>query len=158
MQILDRFAAVLAAASERLRMISPDEIASRPQPGAWSKKEELGHLVDSAINNYARIIRVQKESAPALPGYQQDAWVERQGYNERDWRELIALWSAMNAHMLAATARIPPAAMARTCTIGGSQPMTLEFVIEDYVDHMVHHLQHIGLALGEFRRPESAYA
>jgi hypothetical protein len=158
MQMLDRFAAVLAAASERLRMISPDEIASRPQPGAWSKKEELGHLVDSAINNYARIIRVQKESAPALPGYQQDAWVERQGYNERDWRELIALWSAMNAHMLAAAARIPPAAMARTCTIAGSQPMTLEFVIEDYVDHMVHHLQHIGLALGEFRRPESAYA
>jgi hypothetical protein len=37
-------------------------------------------------------------------------------------------------------------------------PMTLEFVIEDYVDHMVHHLQHIGLALSEFRRPESAYA
>lgn len=154
----DRFAAVLTAASERLRLLSPAEAASRPQPGAWSKKEELGHLVDSAINNYARIIRVQRENAPALPGYQQDAWVERQGYQDRDWRKLIALWSALNEHMLAAAARIPSAALARTCTIAGSQPMTLEFVIEDYVDHMVHHLQHIGVELSEFRRPESAYA
>jgi DinB family protein len=156
--MLDRFAAVLTAATGRLRLLSPAEAASRPQPGGWSKKEELGHLVDSAINNYARIIRVQMENAPALPGYQQDAWVERQGYDDRDWRELIALWSALNEHMLAAAARIPSAALARTCTIAGSQPMTLEFVIEDYVDHMVHHLQHIGVALGEFRRPQSAYA
>lgn len=158
MQPLDRFGDVLAAATERLRMISAAGAASRPNPGAWSKKEELGHLVDSAINNHARIIRVQMETAPALPGYQQDAWVERQGYDDRDWLELIALWSALNEHMLAAAARIPSAALARTCTIAGSQPMTLEFVIEDYVDHMVHHLQHIGLALAEFRRPESAYA
>ena len=158
MAMLDRFTTVLAAATEQLRLLSPAEAASRPQPGAWSKKEELGHLVDSAINNYARIIRVQMENAPALPGYQQDAWVERQGYEDRGWRELIALWSALNEHMLAAAARIPSAALARACTIAGSQPVTLEFVIEDYVDHMVHHLQHIGVALSQFRRPQSAYA
>jgi hypothetical protein len=158
MQILDRFITVLDAATGQLRRLSPAEAASRPRPGAWSKKEELGHLVDSAINNYARIIRVQKEDAPALPGYQQDAWVERQGYDDYDWRDLIALWRALNVHMLAAAVRIPSSAMARTCTIAGSQPMTLEFVIEDYVDHMIHHLEHIGLALSEFRRPESAYA
>ena len=158
MQILDRFTTVLDAASGQLRRLSPAEAASRPQPGAWSKKEELGHLVDSAINNYARIIRVQKEDAPALPGYQQDAWVERQGYDDYDWRDLTALWRALNGHMLAAAVRIPSSALARTCTIAGSQPMTLEFVIEDYVDHMIHHLEHIGLALSEFRRPESAYS
>ena len=156
--MLDRFAAVLAAGAERLRAFPPEQAASRPRPGAWSKKEELGHLVDSAINNYARIIRVQREDAPALPGYQQDVWVELQGYEDRDWQELITLWSALSRHMLAAARRIPSAALARTCTVEGSQPLTLEFVIEDYVDHMVHHLQHIGLALNEFRRPESAYA
>jgi hypothetical protein len=158
MQTLNRFAAVVAAGAERLRACSPEQAADRPKPGAWSKKEELGHLVDSAINNHARIIRVQVENAPALPGYQQDVWVERQGYHDRDWLELTALWSALNEHMLAAARRIPSAALARTCTIAGSQPMTLEFVIEDYVDHMVHHLQHIGLALSEFRRAQSVYA
>ncbi len=154
---LVRFSAVVSAGRERLNVLSVQDAACRPQPGAWSKKQELGHLIDSAINNHARIIRVQKENTPALPGYEQDAWVECQGYDDRDWRELVLLWWALNEHMLAAARRIPAAALARTCTIAGSQPMTLEFVVEDYVDHMVHHLQHIGVALSEFRRPESAY-
>ena len=155
--MLDRFSAVLASATEALRNLSAD-VSLRPAPTAWSKKEELGHLIDSAINNYARIIRAQKEDAPSLPGYQQDAWVERQGYEERDWSELITLCSALNQHMLAAARRIPAAALARTCTIAGSKSMTLEFVIEDYVDHLVHHLQHIGVQLSQFRRAQSAYA
>lgn len=158
MPTFDRFAAVITAAGERLIALSPADAAIRSKPGAWSKKEELGHLIDSAINNYARLIRVQREDAPALPGYEQNAWVERQGYQERDWRELIALWSALNRHMLAAARRIPDAAMTRTCTIAGGNSITLGFVIEDYVDHMIHHLQHIGIALSEFRRAESAYA
>ena len=153
----DRFAAVIVAGRERLCALSPGAAAHR-EPGAWSRKQELGHLVDSAINNHARIIRVQRESAPALPGYEQDAWVERQGYDDRDWMELVALWTALNQHMLAAARRIPASALARTCTINGGSPITLAFVIEDYVDHMVHHLQHIGVALSEFRRPESPYA
>jgi hypothetical protein len=158
MQTMDRFAAVLAAGTQRLSSLTPQVAAQRPQPGAWSKKEELGHLIDSAINNYPRIIRVQREDAPALPGDEQDAWVELQGYDDRHWAQLISLWTALNAHMLAAARRIPADALARTCTIAGGQPITLGFVIEDYVDHMVHHLEHIGIAISEFRRAESAYA
>ena len=158
MQMLDRFAAVMEAGAQRLAAISSAEAVQRREPNAWSKKEELGHLIDSAMNNYARVIRVQHEANPALPGYAQDTWVERGGYQERGWPELIALWSAVNAHMLQASRRVPADALSRQCTIGSSAPMTLGFVIEDYVDHMVHHLQHIGIAVGEFRRAESAYA
>ena len=158
MTSLDRFAAVLTAGTQRLGSFSPEVAAHRPKPSAWSKKEELGHLIDSAVNNYARLIRVQREDSPALPGYEQDAWVERQGYDERHWAQLISLWSALNAHMLAAAGRIPADALVRTCTVAGGQPITLGFLIEDYVDHMVHHLEHIGVAVGEFRRAESAYA
>jgi len=155
---LDRFSSVLSSSVKQLQSLSPEAAAKRAKPDGWSKKEELGHLIDSAINNYARVIRVQREDAPALPGYEQDAWVERQGYQDRDWQELIVLWSAMNQHMLAAVRRVPQSALGRTCTIGGGKTMTLAFVIEDYVDHLVHHLQHIGIALDPFRRAESAYA
>jgi hypothetical protein len=158
MQMLDRFADLVAVGKERLTAISARDTESRSRPDAWSKKEELGHLIDSAINNYARVVRVQHEQDPQLPGYAQDTWVERQGYQDREWKELISLWSGLNAHMLHVVRRIPATALARQCTIGGSQPMTLGFVIEDYVDHMVHHLQHIGIAVNEYRRAESAYA
>ncbi len=156
--VMDRFEAVVTVAAEQLRTFNAQLVTEREKPGAWTKKEELGHLIDSAINNYQRVIRIQREDAPALPGYEQDAWVERQGYNERDWQELISLWVGLNQHMLSAARRVPASALARSCTIGKSQPMTLEFVIEDYVDHMVHHLQHIGVELSRFRRAASAYA
>jgi hypothetical protein len=155
MQMLDRFAAVISAGTERLQAVNAPD--SRAKADDWSKREELGHLIDSAINNYARVIRVQREQDPQLPGYEQDAWVERQGYQERDWKELISLWSALNTHMLHASRRVPASAYGRKCKVGGTE-MTLEFVIEDYIDHMVHHLGHIGIAMNEFRRAESAYA
>jgi len=154
----DRFAAVIDHGAEQLRSFAPEKISDHSKPGSWSKKEELGHLIDSAVNNYQRVIRIQRENAPALPGYEQDAWVERQGYNDREWQELITLWSGLNQHMLNAVRRVPASALGRSCTIGQSQPMTLEFVIEDYVDHMIHHLQHIGAEMSRFRRAESAYA
>ena len=158
MQMLDRFAAVIAAGTEHLNAVSARDAEGRATPNVWSRKEELGHLIDSAINNYARVIRVQQETNPLLPGYEQDVWVERQGYQDRDWKELIALWSTLNAHMLHAARRAPTAAFARNCTIGDGPVITLGFVIEDYVDHVVHHLEHIGIAMREFRRAESAYA
>lgn len=158
MQMLDRFAAVVETGAQRLAAIPGADAAQRQEPDAWSRKEELGHLIDSAINNYARVIRVQHQDKPELPGYAQDIWVERGGYQDRNWQELIALWSALNAHMLYAARRVPADALSRLCTIGASAPMTLGFVIDDYVDHMVHHLGHIGIAISEFRRAESAYA
>src|SRR4051812_20656029 len=158
MQTLDRFAAVVSAGKQRLYAISTVDSLQRASQGGWSKREELGHLIDSAMNNYARIIRTQQENDPALPGYQQDAWVERQGYHDRDWKELVALWADLNLHMLNAARRVPQPALARTCTVGTEPKMTLGFLIEDYVDHMVHHLEHIGIAVKEFRRAESAYA
>ena len=108
MQMVARFAAVSDAGTQRLSAISGSDAAQRAKPNAWSKKEELGHLIDSAVNNYARVIRVQYEADAALPGYAQDTWVERGGYQERDWQELIALWSALNSHMLGACRRVPP--------------------------------------------------
>src|SRR5581483_9584406 len=125
--VMDRFEAVVTGAAEQLRTFNAQLVTEREKPGAWTKKEELGHLIDSAINNYQRVIRVQREDAPALPGYEQDAWVERQGYNERDWQELISLWVGLNQHMLSAARRVPASALARSCTVGKSQPMTLEF-------------------------------
>ena len=158
MQMLDRFAAVIDFAKQALTSISATDAEHRGDFKSWSKKEELGHLIDSAVNNYGSVIRVQHQESPQLPGYAQDIWVERGGYQERDWQELIALWSALNAQMLQTARRVPPAALSRECTIGDSAPLTLGFVIEDYVDHMVHHLGHIGIDVNEFRRAESAYA
>jgi DinB superfamily len=130
---------------ERLEKLPANCVESKPSPSKWSPKEELGHLLDSAANNHQRIVRAQLEDSPAMPGYDQMGWVALHCYQRRDWHELIGLWRALNRQLLTAAEAVPDSAWSRTLTIAGSSPLTLRFVFEDYVAHMAHHLEHIGI-------------
>jgi len=137
---------LLQRVPSRLERLSRDTVESKPTPSTWSPKEELGHLLDSAANNHQRIVRAQLEDKLALPGYDQNRWVAVNAYQHRDWKELIEVWQALNRQLLAAAESVPDSAWAHTLTVAGSEPLTLRFVFEDYVAHMLHHLQHIGIA------------
>lgn len=133
----------------RMEQLPVDKVENKPGPSKWSPKEELGHLLDSAANNHQRIVRARLEDRPAMPGYDGDRWVELHAYQERDWLELIGLWRALNLQLLTAAQAAPASAWQRTCTIAGSAPLTLQFVFDDYLRHMLHHLQHIGIAVDD---------
>lgn len=60
-------------------------------PGAWSPAETLGHLLDSATNNYARIVRAAAGGGLVFDRYDQDEWVRAGRYSEADWPDLVAL-------------------------------------------------------------------
>ena len=62
-------------AAQLLRSVSEAEAARQPAPGKWSKKEILGHLVDSASNNHQRFVRARFQDELVFPGYEQDDWV-----------------------------------------------------------------------------------
>jgi hypothetical protein len=136
----------------RLENLPEANVARKPTPVKWSAKEQLGHLLDSAANNHQRMVRTQLEDNPAMLGYDGDRWVELHRYQDTDWRELIERWRTLNGQLLAAVESCSEAAWQRTCTVGQSGPLTLKFVFEDYVDHMLHHLQHIGIEVGDFRK------
>jgi hypothetical protein len=91
------------------------------------------------------------EDNPAMPGYDQSAWVAVHAYQRRDWRELIEWWQALNRQLLAAAEAVPDSAWSRRLTVAGSDPLTLQFVFEDYLTHMLHHLQHIGIEVDDIR-------
>jgi len=135
----------------RLEGLSKEKVESKPTPSTWSPKEELGHLLDSAANNHQRIVRAQSEDKLALPGYEQSRWVAVHAYQRRDWKELIDVWQALNRQLLAAAESVPDFAWSHTLTVAGSEPLTLRFVFEDYVTHMLHHLQHIGIEVDDLR-------
>jgi hypothetical protein len=86
-----------------------------------------------------------------MPGYDQNRWVALHAYRQRDWEELIELWYALNRQLLAAAESTPDSAWSRTLTVAGSEPLTLQFVFEDYVAHLLHHLQHIGIDVEDLR-------
>ena len=116
----------------------------RGAPGTWSKKEILGHLLDSAVNNHHRFIRAQQVEELTFPAYAQDHWVRSQGYGERPWPELVDLWRLYNRHLAHVISLIPEEKLAVMCMIGPDEPVSLGYLIEEYMVHMRHHLQEFG--------------
>jgi len=121
---------------------------NRPTGKGWSMREELGHLIDSAVNNHNRFVRAALEPSYVGPGYAENAWVDVHRYVERPWPTLVAEWHAHNAILVPLIRNIPDAKLATPCTIGGGAPADLAYLIDNYVLHMRHHLDQI------LRRPE----
>jgi hypothetical protein len=134
---------------DRLKQMPAEHVSRKPAPHRWSPQEELGHLLDSAASNHQRIVRAQLDESPALPGYDGDGWVELHRYQKRAWRDLVVIWHSLNEQLLAAASAVPATGWHRTCTIAGSAPVTVAFVFEDYLHHMVHHLRHIGVEVDD---------
>jgi len=121
-----------------------EERASTPRAdGKWSRKQVMGHLVDSAFNNHQRFVRAQLSSSLSFPGYTQDSWVTAQAYQDRSWADILRLWVEVNRHLAHVIARISRGALVTPCSIGEGAPVTLRFVMEDYLRHLHHHLAQV---------------
>jgi hypothetical protein len=125
-----------------LLSISEKNFSEKPSSTKWSKKEILGHLLDSATNNHQRFIRVQFEDAPLI-SYNQDQWNKHSYYNLLEGKELIIFWATYNKHLVALLKKIPEKHFERLCAINENEKATLKFLIDDYVIHMEHHLKQI---------------
>jgi hypothetical protein len=130
----------IAREESNLRALA-DERASIPRgPGKWSPKEELGHLIDSASNNHVRFVGAAIQPEFRGPGYAQNDWVRLHAYRNMPWETIVSFWFQYNAFLARLVENIPEDCLERLCFIGPNRPVTLRFLIEDYVLHMQHHL------------------
>jgi hypothetical protein len=153
-QWLDDFQQTVESASSRLMAIDETNSQRPRAEEKWSPKQILGHLIDSAANNHARFVLAQTKDDLVFPGYDQEAWVNLNHYQERPWRQIIELWRAYNLQLHHLMAHATPEKMNTPCTlhtlqeiafktVPQAQPVTLEFLMKDYVDHLKHHLSQI---------------
>jgi len=145
-EMAQRLRAIVETVEPRLSEMNYEEMGFKPNPQEWSRKEILGHLIDSAVNNNQRFVRAVYNAAAEFPPYDQNAWVRIQRHNERPWPSLVALWSAYNHHLSHVIECVPEDAELSLCNIGSEDLVPLRLVVEDYVRHLRHHLKDI---LGE---------
>lgn len=142
--IADELTQTVEAAFKKLSSLSEEETSLKPPTGKWSKKQILGHLIDSAANNHQRFVRAQETEELSFPKYEQKHWVDVQGYDESRWRDLVELWKFYNLHLAQIISRIPDEKLQVACKIGPASPVSLGFLVEDYLVHLKHHLGQLG--------------
>jgi DinB superfamily len=126
-----------------LQNIGDEDASIKPLPHKWSKKEILGHLIDSACNNQQKFVRTMANSHVEFVGYQQNVWVDWQKYNAANWHDLINLWNAYNLHLAHIVENVNDELLANEITIKDAGTFTLEFMMTDYAEHLKHHLGQI---------------
>ena len=141
--MIQQFQALLESVPPRLVEIPDAEASLRREPGRWSKKEILGHLIDSAANNHQRFVRAQLTQHLEFPNYEQESWVAAQSYASEPWPDLVNLWLLLNRHLLHVVKSMPASVLTHECAIGGKPGVPLRALIADYVSHMEHHLNQV---------------
>ncbi|MBK5270538.1 MAG: DinB family protein [Bacteroidia bacterium] len=123
-----------------LLTIPEREMVYKPNPSKWSKKEILGHIVDSAQNNIRRFIIAQYEENPAIK-YNQDQWLSITGYQQYVLSDLINLWYLLNKHIVVILKNMPDEMKQRKCQTEDSH--SLEWLARDYIKHLKHHVHQV---------------
>jgi hypothetical protein len=135
---------IVRSALPRLEAIEEAETSLKPNQSVWSRKEILGHLVDSAQHNHGRFVQLGLENGTEFPGDNQDAWVDLQRWHERPWLEIIHLWHSYNLHLAWVIAHLPTPSLEHEGIVFLSRKtVSLRWLIEHYIQHLEHHLQQI---------------
>ena len=145
-ELSEKLLTVIDTAEPKLRAINPAESAKPLRQGGWSRKQVMGHLIDSASNNHQRFVRACLEESHEFPAYDQDGNIRVQAPQEADWPLLISLWATYNRYLAHIIARLPESKLETVCRIGTGKPVSLGFIAEDYLTHLVHHLRQVGVA------------
>jgi hypothetical protein len=120
----------------------PDANSSyKPSPAKWSKKEIIGHLIDSAQANIRRFITAQYEENPSI-AYDQDKWVTINNYQHLPLQHVIQLWYLLNKQVVYILQNTSDETGQRT-TSKTNETHTVEWLAEDYIKHLKHHIHQV---------------
>jgi hypothetical protein len=112
--------------------------------GKWSKKEILGHLVDSAIHNLVRFTEINYLEKPYHHRpYSQIDLVNLNQYQTMDINELIQLWLSLNKQIIRILKNVDKKALDYKIIMSDQSVFDLKFLMIDYVEHLEYHINQI---------------
>jgi hypothetical protein len=113
-------------------------------PGKWSKKEILGHLVDSAVHNLVRFTEINYLEKPYYHRpYSQTDLVRLNQYQTMDINELTQLWLSLNKQIIRIFKNADEKTLDYQIILSDQSVIDLKFLMTDYVEHLEYHINQI---------------
>jgi hypothetical protein len=139
----DPLVALERQAEETARLLSalPEERGNyRYAPGKWSIKELVGHVIDTERIFAYRCLAIARGDITPLPGFDQDTYVARAGFDGRSLQSLIGEMRAVRAASLALFRSLGEEAWNRAGTANGKH-LTARVFPWIAAGHEHHHVQ-----------------
>ncbi|GAA4897791.1 DinB family protein [Flaviramulus aquimarinus] len=129
---------------EGISKASESKLTYSVSPEKWSKKEILGHLIDSGVNNLQRFTEIQFKTKPyTFDNYKQADLVKANDYQHAEINELLGLWKAINNRIRYLFSIQNETTLGYKVVLGSGEVSDLQFLMVDYVDHLEYHLKQI---------------
>ena len=129
-------------------------LRARPFEGKWTPNEIIGHLTDSEWVYGYRLRLIFCEDNPPLRGTNQDLWVSRQRYNEREPAELVEMFRTLRHFNLALWRRLSPTDLMRAGQHNERGPESLSVMLRMMAGHDLSHVRQINRSIETVRQQE----
>jgi len=143
--VSQRIEALLKEGTRIFMHASEEELSRKPAPEKWSKREILGHLIDSALHNLVRFTEARYQNQPYRHRpYDQNRLVVHNDYQQQDTEDLLVLWLSLNKRIAFIIWNTEPDALEIPVVFEDGQTRNLGFLMSDYADHLGMHLRQIS--------------
>ncbi len=122
-----------------LASLPADTATFRYEPGKWSVNEVLGHLADAERVFAYRLLRVARNDATPLPGFDENQWAEVAPHHFRPIAEVVAELLAVREATLPLVRTLNDAMLTRQVVANG-RPVSGRALCWITAGHTQHHL------------------
>lgn len=122
-----------------LRQISEAQSFTRYEPGKWSIKETVGHMVDTERIMSYRALRIARGDETPIPGFEQDDYVRTANSDARPFAEIVDEFQKVRQATLALFSTFDETALSRRGT-ASNLPVSARALTFIVAGHERHHL------------------
>ncbi len=117
---------------------------ARPIADKWTTLEVVCHLVDSELVLIDRMKRILAEPRPLLIAYDENEFVKKLGYQDRNAEEELAFFEHLRRHMASILSRQPASCLERSGVHAERGLVTAEQMLNIAINHVTHHVKFIA--------------
>ena len=138
--LIDEYLAGAGRLREAVEGMTEGEIDARPIAGKWSTRQVICHLADFEPVYADRMKRVIAEENPTIFAGDPDLFAARLAYEQRDIEEELQLIEAVRKHVGRILRTLQPEDFQRKANHSEAGPVTLEKLLRNVTNHIVHHI------------------